>query len=375
MQTAGAKQHRKCWNRWENLQCPRLTNNAKVKGLGSLVSKDSNWSTERRENSEISRWHWGEYMELAWLCGIDTKPQQHLSSLLCRQESRCSKPQCKSAPPDVQRGSPQWYCPLGHCCWSTACRQPVACRRATAVGKAQPWGLPLMHIHTWTCRRISDSSQIPANSPPTQVELPVTAKVDNVTKGSMLLLPPASVSWAPVLVSLSFCSCSRQCWAWPGQRCSLDGNHHQSTECRVLHSPAQADPGRTRSGRIPCCHSRQGTLTEGCLPAPRELGLWFWLLQTTAVGRGTCYKKIKRLDEGWKGQTWTMLQPCSEQCETKEKPLQTGHTSEQPQPRCSSFRRQMTSKSRVFTTQQKRMRGRQHYTHICLSHLPHAQRQ
>lgn len=99
---------------------------------------------------------------------------------------------------------------------------------------------------------------------------------------------------------------------------------------------------------------------------------------------GTCYKKIKRVDEGAKGQTWTMLQPCSEQCETKEKPLQTGHekplqtghTPERPQPRCSSFRRQMTSKSWIFKhcNRGTRMRGRQSTTPTSAFHTFHMHR-
>lgn len=39
----------------EKSSMSKAANNAKAKGLGSFVSKDSDWSRERRENSKISR--------------------------------------------------------------------------------------------------------------------------------------------------------------------------------------------------------------------------------------------------------------------------------------------------------------------------------
>lgn len=147
------------------------------------------------------------------------KPHQHLSSLLCRQESRCSKPQHLSST-HLMYGvglTTVISCPLGHRYRTTACRQPPP-ESHKVLGKPRPFNLPLMHIQTWSPflnlqENQSDPLQISASSPPTQLGLPMAAKMVTMSFARSfahmlpLLLPPAStVSESALWSQFSFCS-------------------------------------------------------------------------------------------------------------------------------------------------------------------------
>lgn len=157
------------------------------------------------------------------------KPHQHFLSLLCRQESRCSKPQCLSSTHlmyGVGLTTVISY-PLGHCYWTTTCRQPPP-ESQKLLGKPRPFNLPLMHIQTWSPflnlqENLSDPPQISANSPPTQLELPMAAKM---VAPLLAPLPTCCLSYShqpPLSQSQLFglnspfvaeCYCGSKCWSW-----------------------------------------------------------------------------------------------------------------------------------------------------------------
>lgn len=219
--------------------------------------------------------------------------------------------------------------PLGHCYWTTTCRQPPP-ESQKLLGKPWPFDLPLTHIQTWSPflnlqENLSDPPQISANSPPTQLELPMAAKTVTMSFACSfahmlpLLLPPAStVSESALWTQLSFLWQSATAAAsagleQPGHGCSLDGNNYQSRETPESWTgpilPGQAQ-GSIRNPMWPW--QTWGRLSEGCLHAPRESFLLCWLLlQNTAVEISTCYKKIRRLDEGSKDKQAQCCKPAA----------------------------------------------------------------
>lgn len=180
-------------------------------------------------------------------------------------------------------------CPLGHCYWSTACRQLHW--RATAAGKALD-AHPHLNLqeNQWPTTNFSQFTNSSG-----EVH---DSKGGQCHKGSMLplLLPPASVSWAAVLASLC---CSRQCWArWPGQGCSLDGNHHQSTGSRVLSSLC---PGWCRSGQPQEFHGATANREHWLRGATCPWGVGFTVLASPNHCCWNGYKKIQENQKaGWR---------------------------------------------------------------------------